>query len=355
MVRRKLQFGVFFIAPGRYSSSVAQTYREVLEEVAWAEELGFDSVWFAEHHFDPHFCLTPSPNLMAAAAATVTQRIHIGLAVNVLPLHHPLRLAEEGAMLDQLSQGRLLWGIGRGISRKEFDPWQVPLGESAERTHEAHDLILQLWQQEEVHFEGQFWTVNGARLTPRPYRSPHPPVWSVATSPPSVRWAAERGYPIMQVARPVSAMAESWQLYRSHYVETHGHPPEHEGLVPLRYLFVAESDAEARRLAEPHMSEFWQRFSRIDAPDREDAKPERGYEFAFQNRRLRQSLGYDDLVREGIALIGSPKSLVETIAAHAEATEMRYLLCDFWRASLSHEDRRQVMRRFAEEVMPHFQ
>lgn len=350
-----MKFGVFLIAPGRYSPSPRQTYAEVLAEVELAETLGFDSVWFAEHHFDPHFSLTPSPNLMAAAAAARTHTIKIGLSVNVLPLHHPIRLAEEGAMLDNLSDGRLIWGIGRGVSKKEFAPWDVPIEESSERTREAHELILRLWQEERVDFSGQYWQVAGAALAPKPVQTPTPAIWTVATSPPTLEWAAQHDYPFMQVARPVAAMAASWHQYQEYYRQYHGPQPiTHDGLVPLRYVFADSSDHRARQLAEPHMDEFWRGFSRIDAPDAADTQPIRGYEFAFANRQQRKRLSYDDLVREGIALIGSPTTLREQIQRHAEATDMRYLLCDFWRASMSHEDRKQAMTLFAEAVMAHF-
>lgn len=347
----RLKFGVFLITPGRYSRSVPQTYREVLDEAVLAESLGFDSVWFAEHHFDPNFCLTPSPNLMAAAVAVRTHSIRIGLAVNVLPLHHPLRLAEEAAMLDVLSNGRLIWGIGRGVSKKEFDPWNVPLEETAERTREAHELILRLWQEEEVNFNGTFYSVQGARLAPKPLQTPHPAVWTVATSPPSVRWAAEQKMPFMQVARPVDAMRQSWLEYQKHYEAVHGETVSHEGLVPLRYVFLADSDEHARQLAAPHLTEFWEGFSRIDAPDPEMVKPVRGYEFAFENRKRRREMRYEDVVREGIGLIGSPETCLEQIQRHAEMTDMRYLMCDFWRASMTHEDRVRVMRDFSETVI----
>jgi alkanesulfonate monooxygenase SsuD/methylene tetrahydromethanopterin reductase-like flavin-dependent oxidoreductase (luciferase family) len=350
-----MRFGVFLIAPGRYNPSPEAVYREVLSEVQLAEDLGFDSVWFAEHHFDPGFSLSPSPNLLAAAAAARTRGIRLGLAVNVLPLHHPLRLAEEGAMLDVLSGGRLIWGIGRGTSRKEFDPWTVPLAESRQRTLEAHDAVLRLWTEEEVSLEGRFTRIEGARLSPRPVQRPHPEVWTVATSPESVVWAAERGYPFMQVARPVDNMAESWRLYREHYLRVHGGAEvANAGLVPLHYVFLDADGRRARELAAPHMSEFWEHFSRIDGGRTDAAPAVPTYEFAAQNRALRSRMTYDDLIRTGIALIGDPDAVASQIASHASRLDLRYMLCDFWRAALGPEDRSRVMRLFAAEVMPRF-
>src|SRR5437763_11110091 len=173
----------------------ARTYAEHLE--AWEEldRLGYDGVGFNEHHCSP-YGLMNSPNLLAAAAAQRTRRLKLLIYGNLLPLHEPLRLAEELAMLDCMSNGRLVSGFARGIPREHW-VHNVPLSQSRARFEEAWEIIRGAWTEEVFNFEGQFWSYHDVAIWPRPVQQPHPPVWIPVTgSKETIEWAARHNLPI---------------------------------------------------------------------------------------------------------------------------------------------------------------
>src|SRR5688500_12889307 len=148
---------------------------ETVAECERAEAVGFDSVWLGEHH--DHSLLYPSPLLGLAAIASRTRRIGLGTAVLLLPLHHPLTVAEEGAMVDVLSGGRLILGVGAGYAPEEFAAFGVSIRERGSRMDEAAALIQRLWTEEKVTHEGRHYRIGGATVTPRPVQRPRPPIW----------------------------------------------------------------------------------------------------------------------------------------------------------------------------------
>ena len=151
-------------------------YREFLEEVMLGEELGFDSVWLEEHHgVKNHYW--PSPLSGLAGIATRTERLVFGTDIIVLPFYHPVRVAEDAAMLDIMSDGRFILGAAIGYKPDEFELYQVPLEKRGARFEEALQLIKLLWTQEEVDFEGAYYQVRGLKIEPRPVSQPHPPQW----------------------------------------------------------------------------------------------------------------------------------------------------------------------------------
>ena len=187
-----------------------RTYAEHLE--AWEEldHLGYDGVGFNEHHCSP-YGLMNSPNLLAAAAAQRTKRLKLLIYGNLLPLHEPLRLAEELAMLDCMSNGRLISGFARGIPR-EYQVHNVPLAQSRARFEEAFDIITRAWTEEVFSYRGEFWSYEDVAMWPRPLQQPHPPIWMpVVGSKESIGFAARHGQPITWIARRHHPL---WQLHR---------------------------------------------------------------------------------------------------------------------------------------------
>ena len=172
-----------------------RTYAEHLD--AWEEmdRLGYDGVGFNEHHCSP-YGLMNSPNLMAASAAQRTKRLKLLIYGNLLPLHEPLRLAEELAMLDCLSNGRLISGFARGIPR-EYQVHNVPLADSRARFEEAYDIITRAWTEDVFSYEGKFWSYKDVAIWPRPVQQPHPPIWiPVIGSKESIEFAGKHDIPI---------------------------------------------------------------------------------------------------------------------------------------------------------------
>jgi alkanesulfonate monooxygenase SsuD/methylene tetrahydromethanopterin reductase-like flavin-dependent oxidoreductase (luciferase family) len=167
-----------------------------LDRIAIMDQSGFDAVWLAEHHFSS-FSVCPSVHMMGVLAAARTTRLRIGTGVSLAPFYHPLRLAEEVALLDVLSGGRVNWGAGRGFARVEFENFGVPPEESTERFHEAVEIVLRAWTEEHLHFAGTHFRFDGVEVLPKPLQRPHPPVWMAATSEGAIAWAAGRGFSIL--------------------------------------------------------------------------------------------------------------------------------------------------------------
>src|ERR1051325_6887592 len=204
-----MDIGIFQLLPrGR-----AVTDREVVEQALWevdfAEQHGFDSVWITEHHFSG-FGSIGVPSVYAAGIAQRTKRIRIGYGVAVVPLHHPLRLAEEISWVDHLSQGRLAVGVGPGFSPFEFGAFGVPLNERHARLAEGFDVVRRALAEPEIMFQGK-----GFAIRPRPYTRPHPPFYWASTSDESLRKAGAEGMPILFGLEPVAQLAQHLQRYRA--------------------------------------------------------------------------------------------------------------------------------------------
>jgi len=185
----------FFSWPER-RVDLATVYARALERIEIMDRTGYDAVWLAEHHFSS-FSVCPSVHMVGTLAAARTQRLRIGTAVSLAPLYHPLRLAEEVALLDTLSGGRVNWGAGRGFARVEFSAFGVPPEESASRFRETVEIVLRAWTNERINFAGQHFSFEDIEVLPKPVQLPHPPVWMAASSESAIEWAASRGFSIL--------------------------------------------------------------------------------------------------------------------------------------------------------------
>jgi len=192
-----VKFGVlqFFSWPQR-RVELAAVYGRALQRIEIMDRAGYDAVWLAEHHFSS-FSVCPSVHMVGVLAAERTRRLRIGTGVSLAPFYHPLRLAEEVALLDVLSGGRVNWGAGRGFARVEFEAFGVPPEESASRFRETVDIVLKAWTEERVSFAGTHFCFGPVELLPKPVQQPHPPVWMAATSEGAIEWAAGRGFSIL--------------------------------------------------------------------------------------------------------------------------------------------------------------
>jgi alkanesulfonate monooxygenase SsuD/methylene tetrahydromethanopterin reductase-like flavin-dependent oxidoreductase (luciferase family) len=171
-------------------------YQSALERFAIMDRTGYDAVWLAEHHFSS-FSVCPSVHMMGTMAAARTTRLRIGMAVSLAPFYNPLRLAEEVALLDVLSGGRVNWGAGRGFERGEFAAFGILGEESAPRFHETVDIVLKAWTNQRLTYEGRFYRYDGVEVLPKPLQTPHPPTWMAASSTPAIDWAARQGHSIL--------------------------------------------------------------------------------------------------------------------------------------------------------------
>src|SRR6059036_3309674 len=170
-----MRFGFFDQLRCADADSERQRYRDLIAQIELGEVLGFDTVWLGELHFSRAFSILADPLMMLAAAAQRTRRIRLGTAVTLLPLHSPIKIAEQAAIADILSDGRLEFGVGRGIAR-HYASYGIPPEESRARFDEALDFILAAWTNDSFSFEGKYFRARELTVVPRPVQRPHPPV-----------------------------------------------------------------------------------------------------------------------------------------------------------------------------------
>jgi len=247
--RAAVKFGVlqFFSWPER-RIPIGQVYERALSRIEIMDRTGYDAVWLAEHHFNS-FSVCPSVHVMGTHVAARTQRLRIGTAVTLAAFYHPLRIAEEIALLDVLSGGRVNWGAGRGFDATEFRAFGVTPEESAERFREAVEIVLAAWSEDRLHYDGRFFSFDGVEVLPKPVQRPHPPVWVAASSEPAVEWAAARGLTIMMDPHsPHVEIARKRELYRTQ-LEAAGHSMQGREIPMARLVAVAETEAQAEAVA----------------------------------------------------------------------------------------------------------
>jgi alkanesulfonate monooxygenase SsuD/methylene tetrahydromethanopterin reductase-like flavin-dependent oxidoreductase (luciferase family) len=223
-------------------------YDMALERISIMDTTGYDAVWLAEHHFSS-FSVCPSVHMMGVMAAARTKRLRIGTAVSLAPFYNPLRLAEEVALLDVLSGGRVNWGAGRGFERSEFRAFGIPGEESGPRFHEAVDIVLKAWTSEKLTYQGKFFSYEAVEVLPKPLQSPHPPVWMAAGSLPAIEWAASKGFSILM--DPHAARTDLLAK-RRHYADklsAAGHSDAGREIPMARLVTVDETAEKAREVA----------------------------------------------------------------------------------------------------------
>ncbi|MFN8524655.1 MAG: LLM class flavin-dependent oxidoreductase [Chloroflexota bacterium] len=256
-----MEFGIFHEFARRAGQADAEAFAESMAIVDASEAWGLHVVWLAELHFSGRSVLS-SPVAVAAAIAGRTERILIGPAVQVLPLGNPLRLAEEWATIDQLSRGRVIFGVGRSGFARTYEAYGVPYAESRDRFAEALEVIKRAWTQETFSFEGAFYRYQDVGVTPRPYRQPHPPIRVAAVTPDTFPMLGRQGYPVYGAVRQgtLSELAPDLTAYRAAY-DAAGHAGH--GRVYLRIpIYVADTTGAA--LAEPRDSimQFYREMAR---------------------------------------------------------------------------------------------
>ena len=346
-----------------------QTYQEHL--AAWEEmdRLGFDGVGFNEHHTSP-YGLMNSPNLLAASAAQRTKRLKLLIYGNLLPIHEPLRLAEELAMLDCLSNGRIISGFARGIPR-EHNVYNVPQGESRARFEEAWEIIRGAWTEEVFSFTGQFWTYKDVAIWPRPVQQPHPPVWvPVTASKETIEWAARHNIPITPGQSSHRGLREDVIGFYARELARHGHRITPGHLIIQAEVYVADSKDQAIEEAGPYALYFNRTlFSHGNITER-NLQAQVGYVSSASHDYLRPEHvplvsgnreRYRGMTMEGIRQLaqempwGPADEVVERIisaADHAGANTVSVMLN---RGAMPHEMFLEQIRRFARDVLPRLQ
>src|SRR5262245_33124016 len=352
-----MRFGTYFFLQAPPWLDHPQVVRREVEQMAWTEELGFDSIWLTEHHFI-EYGLSVSPAVLAAAASMRTRRVRIGLAAAILPFHDPVRLAEELAMVDILSGGRLDVGVGRGNRPVEFDGYRVPQIESRERFEEVLTILVGAWTRERFAYEGRHHVIPEVRVIPKPLQQPHPPLYVVCVSPDTIEATALRGLPMLNswLRGPIDPLVQQRDTYVRACRKAGRSDAEIEHLLRRwgvsRHVYVAPTDAEA--LAEAKDAELWyqEALRRFLIPERIDRlHPLLQPGFRAAEERLAK-ITWEQLVAETVAF-GSPDTVADRIA-QLQRLGVGEVLCWMNFGGLPQERVRRSMELFAREVMPRF-
>jgi alkanesulfonate monooxygenase SsuD/methylene tetrahydromethanopterin reductase-like flavin-dependent oxidoreductase (luciferase family) len=345
-----VDFGLFYYCQGR-GVPHDQAYAEMLDQIALAETLGFGECWFAEHHFTD-YSLLPSPNLMIASALQRTRRMRFGNYVNALPFHHPLRLAAEAAMLDNLAQGRFDFGVGKGVRPGEFAKLGITYDyeQAAAMTEEAIEILRKVWTQDTVSYTGRFWSFPELSLRPRVYQHPHPPLHEVASRPTSAARVGARGWPVAMHFTPTEVVAcciEEYHTALAARAEPMGEGPYRPRVLLCRETYVAGTPEEARQVGALALQGFWYLSSLAAPPLPRDYSDER---FRQLTGRVWGGRSYDELEAIGGMLIGAPEQVAAQVA-HLEAigVDTLLLVCSF--GNLTHAQVCRSLEYFAQAVI----
>jgi alkanesulfonate monooxygenase SsuD/methylene tetrahydromethanopterin reductase-like flavin-dependent oxidoreductase (luciferase family) len=332
-------------------------YNRYLDELEMGDELGFDGVCVNEHHSNA-YGLMPQPGVLAGALSRRTKNVKIALLGRALPLvNNPITIAEEFALLDNITGGRFIAGFVRGIGA-EYYSWNSNPAMSHERFHEAHDLIVQAWTREgPFAFEGKHYNFNYVNLWPRPYQTPHPPIWIPSQgSTETIEWAShpDRRYTYLQTFSPVAALAKYMQQYRD-TAERQGWTAGPDNLGWAVPCYVAETDEIAMREARPHAEAFYQKFLRMPTemllpPGYLSLKSMQGVMRAkAQMQSGDKSL--EAVMESGMFLCGSAKTVRDQILHYQKQVGFGKILTMLQFATLPHDLAVKNMQLYARDVM----
>ncbi len=341
-----MNFGMFTDFHVRKGSSQAEAFDESFAQVAEAERMGFDTVWLAEHHFSPERAVLASPMVIASAIAARTERIRTGLAVQVLPLTNPLRVAEEAATVDHISKGRFDFGIGRSGLTRYYQGYNIPYSESRPRFLEAMEIIMKAWREDSFSHDGEYHSYQDVTVTPKPYQQPYPPVRVAVAGEDTFPLIGKMGHPIFISANTGrQALKERLAAYREKLAESGASgPPDVAIRVPV---YCAETTEKARE--EPRVSAM----GAIQYAVTELIQTAASEEIAARMRRI-AAAPYEQVLEERV-VFGAPAEIVDTFRGYQEELGVTGVVMEVNYGGQIPADRiRNSLRLLSDEVMPHF-
>lgn len=345
-----MKFALFTHVPWPEGADPSRLFAEAVEQAVLAEQLGFHSVWLAEHHFS-RYSIGSSSLVLAAAIAAQTARIRMGTGVLIPTLHNPIRLAEDTATLDCISGGRLDVGFGRGTFGYEYGGFGVDEAESQARFQESVRIVQGLWTTPEFSYDGDFYTLNRLNLAPPPAQTPHPPIYIAASyTQQTLDFLVSNGHNLcIAVVQDTQKSLELCQRYLSLAADA-GVSASLADVPFFRYFYVAEDEEQAHRDTEPHINWIldimqWRRNFREGSEI-----PHRIAD--WRSVRTELPLSYD-YVRSNRAVIGTPQQCAANIA-ELQAQGVEYFGCNFAMGGIPHDKVMRSMQLFADEVMPKF-
>jgi natural product biosynthesis luciferase-like monooxygenase protein len=342
-----MKFGLHYQLPCRDFQSPVQRYRDTVEQAVHAETLGFESVWPVEQHFDPELSILPSPLLLLAALAQRTRNLRLGIAIVLLPLSHPVRIAEEIATLDVLSNGRVEFGIGRGSLPEHFKGFGISQSESRDRFLEALDVIRQAWTSERISHHGSFFQIGEVAVIPKPVQQPYPPIRVAANSPDTFEMMGRLGLPIFVASQvnPFPRIREYLPLYRTARAAAGLPTKDPSDVTILMPTYVAETRAQVRQEMEQSVLQW------LRSVTARYKNPESGPPLVRERLERVRRMTYEQAC-EMMAVFDTPEACVERLQQFREEFNMGRLICWFNQGGLvPHPQVMRSMELFADRVM----
>jgi alkanesulfonate monooxygenase SsuD/methylene tetrahydromethanopterin reductase-like flavin-dependent oxidoreductase (luciferase family) len=353
-----MQFGWLTLSLSPSPDEDAARITQQIDQVCYAEKLGFSDVWLTEHYFTGESVYNDALTF-ASALAMRTERVRIGFAVVQMPFHHPVRLAVQLALLDNLSNGRIDVGVGKGTiyNEYEFVGHGLRSDDSRERMEEAVEILQRAWREAPLTFKGKYYDLHIPEIRPRPVQQPGPPLWRSVISPGSFTECGRLGIPILTARLPVDRIKERWALYEAgldeggHDAQTRANLLARSAL--WRNVYVAETDAQAEDELSALLLQTREHMMHVRAahnPADFEIDP------AMLNAWTDPSVGDSEAIAyvlETGSMFGSPSRVREQVAELRDVG-VQHLLCQTGFGDMGHEQNLASMRRFGEEVMPRF-
>jgi len=345
-----MDWGLFYLMQRDDAWSEQAVYDSALEQARRAEALGFHSLWIAEHHFND-YGLCPAPPVLAAFIAARTTTVRLGMGVSLLPLHHPVDLAEQLAVLDVVSGGRLDVGIGRGGSIQDYQTFQSDRNDSRRRVEEGIAMIQRCWSGEPFDFHGRFHSAERLHVRPRPTQRPHPPLYVAANSEDSVESAARMGLPTLSsFFVPLAELCRRRQLFRDAALAAGHASAEIDRLEReswgMQLVHVAPDRAEAMRVVEAPFMGYQRRLAQLRSEGTGGSVPN-SFDRSFV--RLRP---FQEYLENGMAVVGTPEDVRDGLQKYVDATGYRRVMLLMAVPGLDTAPAVRSMCLFADEVAP---
>ena len=345
-----MDFGLFFLMQRDEAWSERHVYDSALTQMLAAESLGYQSVWIAEHHFND-YGLCPTPPVLASFVAARSSVLRVGMGVSLLPLHHPVDLAEQLAVLDVVSDGRLDVGIGRGGTLQDYQTFQSDRADSRARVEEGIAIMRACWSGEPFDFKGRFHSADRLHVRPRPVQQPHPPLFIATNSEDSVLSAARLGMPTLSsFFVPLAELQSRHRLYRETALAS-GHSKEQVEECErqswlMRAVHVAPDRDAALRGAEGPFMGYQHKMARLRSDAAGGSVP------GSFDRSLLRLRPFEDYLDDGWLMVGSPDEVRESLQRYLDAAGFQRVMLLMALPGLETDLAMRSMRLFAEKVAP---
>ena len=340
-----MDFGLLmpFQNPARWARPFPELYQEQLGHIVAAEQLGYDTIWLTEHHFDQDGW-SPALLPLAAGIATRTRRIRIGTCILILPFQNALRVAEDATTVDILSNGRFDLGVGKGYRVNEFTGFGIPRQTRDAQLEEGLEVIQKAWTEQTFSHDGAYYQLQDVELTPRPVQTPHPPIWIGARGKRAVERAARMGFHLIGTGEVEQQRAYDRELERQ------GRDPADYHLCQLRWVYVAASRDQAWNEVGEHLYHlFSSAFPLLKKAG--DLPADRAM---AQLPSLEQLRNVDPTIPGGAPIVGTPDDCIRAIERYQRETRVSHLAMGMHLPGLASEKVLASLELFARQVMPRF-